>query len=167
MLLKNSFQLSIYFFVEQEGKVLQIKINRLMVMKRTGLRIYIYCSELERFWYMYINTYSCFQPYNQIRAKIVVFLAAQMRIMWQLGKNFILALQMTIYRARIEFLPSYHMIYKNKNNIHDRFVEAQPNSLQLEGGKNEIFVPSREAARVKISHFCLPTSFTSAFGRQK
>merc|ERR1712079_87795 len=41
-----------------------------------------------------------------------------------------------------------------KHNIHDRFVDVQPNSLQLEGGKNDIFVLSREAAKVKISHFC-------------
>ena len=71
---------------------------------------------------------------------------------------------MTIYRARIEFLPSYHIMYKNKNNIHDRFVEAQPNSLQLEGGKNDIFVPSREAARVKINHFCLPKAEVNEVG---
>ena len=45
-----------------------------------------------------------------------------------------------------------------KYSIHDRFVEAQPNSLQLEGGKNDIFVPSREAARVKINSFLPPES---------
>ena len=56
------------------------------------------------------------------------------------------------------------MMYKNKNNIHDRFVEAQPNSLQLEGGKNDIFVPSREAARVKISHFCLTKAEVNEVG---
>ena len=102
------------------------------------------------------NMYSCFQQHNQIRAKIVVFSAVQMRIMWQLGKNSILALQMTIYRARIEFLPSYHIIYKNKNNIHDRFVSAQPHSLQLSGGKNDLFSPSSLCGLGRKSHFCLP-----------
>ena len=53
---------------------------------------------------------------------------------------------------------------KRKCNIHDRFVEAQPNSLQLEGGKNDIFVPSREAARVKINHFCLPKAEVNEVG---
>ena len=51
-----------------------------------------------------------------------------------------------------------------KYNIHVRFAEAQPNSLQLEGGKNDIFVPSREAARVKISHFCLPKAEVNEVG---
>ena len=102
------------------------------------------------------KSYSCFQQHNQIRAKIVVFLAAQIRIMWQLGKNSILALQMTIYRARIEFLPSYHIIYKNKNNIHDRFVSAQPHSLQLSGGKNDLFSPSPLRGSGRKCHFCLP-----------
>ena len=37
----------------------------------------------------------------------------------------------------------------NEYNIHDRFVEAQPNSLQLEGGKNDILAKSCEAARMK------------------
>ena len=102
------------------------------------------------------NVDSCFQPYNQIREKIHVFLAAQMKIMWQVGKNFILALQMTIYRARIEFLPSYHMMYKNKNNIHDHFVSAQPHSFQLSGGKNDLFSPSPLRGSGRNCHFCLP-----------
>ena len=43
-----------------------------------------------------------------------------------------------------------------KYNIHDRFVEAQPNSLQFEGGKNDILIPSCEVAREEISYFCHP-----------
>ena len=56
------------------------------------------------------------------------------------------------------------MFFPSKYNIHVRFAEAQPNSLQLEGGKNDIFVPSREAARVKISHFCLPKAEVNEVG---
>ena len=63
---------------------------------------------------------------------------------------------MTIYRARIEFLPSYHIMYKNKNNIHDRFVSAQPHSLQLSGGKNDLFSPSPLRGSGRKCHFCLP-----------
>ena len=114
-------------------------------------------SNCEEYFFMSnINFYSCFQQDNQIRAKIVVFLAVQMRIMWKLGKNSILALQMAIYRARIEFLPSYHIMYKNKNNIHDRFVSAQPHSLQLSGGKNDLFSPSPLRGSGRKCYFCLP-----------
>ena len=63
---------------------------------------------------------------------------------------------MAIYRARIEFLPSYHIMYKNKNNIHDRFVSAQPHSLQLSGGKNDLFSPSPLRGSGRKCHFCLP-----------
>ena len=63
---------------------------------------------------------------------------------------------MTIYRARIEFLPSCHIMYKNKNNIHVRFASAQPHSLQLSGGKNDLFSPSPLRGSGRKCHFCLP-----------
>ena len=63
---------------------------------------------------------------------------------------------MTIYRARIEFLPSCHIMYKNKNNIHVRFASAQPHSLQLSGGKNDLLSPSPLRGSGRKCHFCLP-----------
>ena len=48
------------------------------------------------------------------------------------------------------------MMYKNKNNIHDRFVSAQPHSLQLSGGKNDLFSPSPLRGSGRKCHFCLP-----------
>jgi len=47
-------------------------------------------------------------------------------------------------------------MYKNKNNIHVRFASAQPHSLQLSGGKNDLFSPSPLRGSGRKCHFCLP-----------
>ena len=47
-------------------------------------------------------------------------------------------------------------MYKNKNNIHVRFAEAQPHSLQRSGGKNDLFSPSPLRGLGRKCHFCLP-----------